>query len=48
LFVSRPADVVRHAPLDDIVTISVGRNRPTGTRYVHVPALDGQQFALEP
>jgi SAM-dependent methyltransferase len=48
LFVSRPADVVRHSRLDDIVTISVGRNRPTGTRYVHVPALDGQQFALEP
>jgi SAM-dependent methyltransferase len=48
LFVSRPANDVRHARLDDIVTISVGRHRPTGPRYVHVPSLDGQQVALEP
>jgi hypothetical protein len=48
LFVSRPADDVRHARLDDIVRISVGRHRPTGPRYVHVPTLDGQQVALEP
>jgi SAM-dependent methyltransferase len=48
LFVSRPPEDVRHARLDDIVTISVGRNRPTGPRYVHVPALEGQQVALEP
>jgi hypothetical protein len=48
LFLSRPADDVRRAALDDIVTISVGRNRPTGPRYVHVSTLDGQQIALEP
>jgi hypothetical protein len=48
LFVSRPAADVRHARLDDIVKISVGRNRPTGPRYVHVPTLEGQQVALEP
>ena len=48
LFVSRPAVDVRHARLEDVVTISVGRNRPTGPRYVHVPTLDGQQVALEP
>ena len=48
LFLSRPANDVRHASLDDIVTISVGRNRPTGPRYVHVPTVDGQQVALEP
>ena len=48
LYVSRPADDVRRASLDDIVTISVGRNRPTGPRYVHVPTLEGQQVALEP
>jgi SAM-dependent methyltransferase len=48
LFVSRPPEDVRHSRLDDLVTISVGRNRPTGTRYVHVPALEGQQVALEP
>jgi SAM-dependent methyltransferase len=48
LFLSRPANDVRHARLDDVVTISVGRNRPTGPRYVHVPTLEGQQVALEP
>jgi hypothetical protein len=47
LFVSRPAVDARHSPLEDIVTISVGRNRPTGPRYVHVPTLEGQQVALE-
>lgn len=48
LYVSRPAIDVRNARLDDIVMISVGRNRPTGPRYVHVPTLEGQQVALEP
>ena len=48
LFVSRPAIDVRNARLDDMVMISVGRNRPTGPRYVHVPTLEGQQVALEP
>jgi SAM-dependent methyltransferase len=47
LFVSRPASDVRHARLEDIVRISVGRHRPTGPRYVHVPTLDGQAVALE-
>jgi SAM-dependent methyltransferase len=48
LFVSRPAVDIRHGRIEDVVTISVGRNRPTGPRYVHVPTLDGQQVALEP
>ncbi len=48
LFVSRPAADVEQARLEDIVTISVGRNRPTGTRYVYVPSDEGQQVALEP
>ena len=48
LFVSRPAADVERARLEDIVTICVGRNRPTGTRYVHVPGDEGQQVALEP
>lgn len=48
LFVSRPANDVRYAALDDIVTISVGRNRPMGPRYVHVPTVDGEHIALEP
>jgi hypothetical protein len=41
-------DYVRHARLDDMVKIGVGRNRPTGPRYVQVPSLDGQQVAIEP
>jgi hypothetical protein len=48
LFVSRPAADVEHARLEDIVTICVGRNRPTGTRYVYVPTDEGRQVALEP
>ena len=48
LFVSRPANEVKFRKLEDLVTISVGRNRPMGTRYVDVPTLDGQQVALEP
>jgi SAM-dependent methyltransferase len=48
LFVSRPVVDAEHARLEDLVTISVGRNRPTGTRYVHVPTDEGQQIALEP
>jgi hypothetical protein len=48
LFVSRPASDVRHASLQDIVTISVGRNRATGTRYVRVPMLEDDLVALEP
>jgi SAM-dependent methyltransferase len=48
LHVSRPPEDVRHLALDSLVTISVGRNRPTGPRYVHVPALEGPQVALEP
>ena len=48
LFVSRPAVDIRHGRIEDVVTICVGRNRPTGPRYVHVPTLDGQQVALEP
>ena len=39
---------VTKAGLEDIVTLSVGRNRPTGTRYVYLPTDEGQQVALEP
>lgn len=48
LYVSRPADDVRAAPLDEIVTIASGRNRPVGTRYVQVETDRGLQIALEP
>jgi hypothetical protein len=49
LFVSRPAHDVRAAPLDDIVTVTSGRHRSVGTRYVQVESDDGlQHIALEP
>jgi hypothetical protein len=48
LFVSRPEADVRAAPLDQIVTIASGRNRPVGTRYVQVETERGLQIALEP
>lgn len=48
LYVSRPADDVRAAPLDEVVTIASGRNRPVGTRYVQVETERGLQIALEP
>ena len=46
LFVSRPPEDVEAAPLDSIVTVCSGRNRPTGTRYVRV-GNDERRVALE-
>jgi SAM-dependent methyltransferase len=48
LFVSRPAADVRAAPLGEIVTVSSGRNRPMGARYVQVDTESGVQIAIEP
>lgn len=48
LYVSRPEADVRAAPLEQIVTIASGRNRPVGTRYVQVETERGLQIALEP
>jgi hypothetical protein len=48
LFVSRPEADVKAAPLEDIVTVTSGRNRPVGTRYVQVETRAGMQIALEP
>ena len=48
LFVSRPEEDVRAAPLESIVTVASGRNRPVGTRYVQVDTKRGPQIALEP
>lgn len=48
LYVSRPEADVRAAPLDEIITITSGRNRPVGTRYVQVETGEGLQIALEP
>src|SRR5690606_21816383 len=36
LYVSRPEADVRAEPLEEMVTVASGRNRPVGTRYVHV------------
>lgn len=48
LFVSRPELDARAAPLNELVTIASGRNRPVGTRYVQVETDEGLQIALEP
>lgn len=48
LYVSRPEADVRAAPLEQIITIASGRNRPVGTRYVQVETERGLQIALEP
>ncbi len=48
LYVSRPEEDVRAARLEDIVTVSSGRNRPIGTRYVQIETDEGMQIALEP
>lgn len=48
LYLSRPAEDVRAMPLDEIVTVTSGRNRPTGARYVRVETGNGLQVAIEP
>jgi SAM-dependent methyltransferase len=46
LYVSRPQNDVETAPLESIVTVCSGRNRPIGTRYVRVGS-DERRVALE-
>jgi SAM-dependent methyltransferase len=48
LFVSRPVGDVRAAPLGELVTVTSGRNRPVGARYVQVDAGGRVQIAIEP
>lgn len=48
LYVSRPEEDVQAARLEEIVTVTSGRNRPVGTRYVQVETDDGMQIGLEP
>lgn len=48
LYVSRPEKDVRHAPLEEIVTVTSGRNKALGPRYVRVETDEGTQVALEP
>ncbi|HEX5046591.1 MAG TPA: class I SAM-dependent methyltransferase [Gammaproteobacteria bacterium] len=46
LFVSRPREDVEAAPLESLVTVCSGLNRPVGTRYVRL-GTDESRIALE-
>jgi SAM-dependent methyltransferase len=48
LFVSRPQEEARAAPLGDIVTVTSGRNYPAGARYVRIGDGADARIALEP
>lgn len=48
LFVSRPEADVQSAPLGELVTVTSGRNRPVGARYVQVESDGVTRIALEP
>lgn len=48
LYVSRLEAEVAAQPLEELVTVISGRNRPVGTRYVQVETDDGVQIGLEP
>ncbi|MDQ8727227.1 class I SAM-dependent methyltransferase [Bradyrhizobium sp. LHD-71] len=47
LFLSRPEKDVRAAPLDKMITISSGRHRPFGARYVHVGPKEDRRVVIE-
>lgn len=46
LYVSRPAEDVRAMPLEELVTVTSGLNRPVGPRYVQVDSSAGLQTVL--
>ncbi len=48
LLVSRPKADVEALPLETLVTVTSGRNKTTGPRYVRVATTDGIQVTLEP
>jgi hypothetical protein len=48
LFLSRPEADANVLPLETLVTVTSGRHKTVGPRYVHVDADDGMQVALEP
>lgn len=48
LLVSRPKADAEAMPLETLVTVTSGRNKATGPRYVHVATTEGVQVALEP
>lgn len=48
LFVSRPREEARAAPLRDIVTVTSGRNCPVGARYVRIGEGADARITLQP
>lgn len=48
LYLSRPREEARTAALEDMVTVTSGRNRPVGPRYVQVGTGEDAQIALAP
>jgi hypothetical protein len=48
LFLSRPEADVSALPLETLVTVTSGRHKTVGPRYVHVDADHGTKVALEP
>jgi len=48
LFLSRPVEDASAVPIDEVVTVASGRNRPVGARYVQVETGQGTLIALEP
>lgn len=48
LFLSRPEADAHAEPLEELVTVTSGRHKTVGPRYVHVKTDDGMQVAIEP
>jgi len=48
LYLSRPEADVQALPLDQLVTVTSGRNRPVGPRYVYAGTEEGPQVTIEP
>ncbi len=48
LFVSRPEADAKALPLEELVTVTSGRHKTTGPRYVRIATTDGTQVTLEP
>lgn len=48
LFLSRPEPDAQAQPLEELVTVTSGRNKAVGPRYVQFKTDDGTQITLEP
>jgi len=48
LFLSRPEADAQAAPLEELVTVTSGRHKTVGPRYVQVKTDDGTQITMEP